>query len=76
MQPQLDQSNGEMTQDNATSVLLGPYLHALRYYIPKKDIFVAALTELHRRAIKYREGRISGPSATVALAKGEELTSR
>lgn len=43
LQPQLDKTNGEMTQDNANS-LLGPYF-SLRYYIPKKEIFVAALTD-------------------------------
>ncbi|MCC6476493.1 S8 family serine peptidase [bacterium] len=43
LQPQLDKSNGEMTQDNALS-LLSPHF-ALTYYIPKKDIFIAALTD-------------------------------
>ncbi len=43
LQPQLDKSNGEMTQDNATS-LLSPFF-ALRYYIPKKEIFAAAFTD-------------------------------
>lgn len=43
LQPQLDKTNGEMTQDNANA-LLGPYF-SLRYYIPKKEIFVAALTD-------------------------------
>lgn len=43
LQPTLDKSNGEMSQDNATS-LLSPFF-ALRYYIPKKEIFIAALTD-------------------------------
>jgi hypothetical protein len=43
MQPVLDNTGGEISQDNANG-LLGPYF-TLRYYIPKKDIFVAALTE-------------------------------
>ncbi|MCB9365853.1 MAG: S8 family serine peptidase [Calditrichaeota bacterium] len=43
MQPVLDNTGGEITQDNANG-LLGPFF-TLRYYIPKKDIFVAALTE-------------------------------
>jgi len=43
LQPQLDQSNGEMTQDNATS-LLSPFF-ALNFYIPKKEIFIAALSD-------------------------------
>ncbi len=43
LQPQLDQTNGEMTQDNATS-LLSPFF-ALNYYIPKKEIFIAALAD-------------------------------
>lgn len=43
LQPTLDKSNGEMTQGNATS-LLSPFF-ALHFYIPKKDIFIAALTD-------------------------------
>ncbi len=43
LQPQLDLTNGEMTQDNAIG-LLSPYF-TLRYYIPKKQIFIAALSE-------------------------------
>lgn len=43
LQPTLDKSNGEMTQDNAMS-LLSPFF-ALNYYIPKKEIFIAALTD-------------------------------
>lgn len=43
LQPTLDKSNGEMTQDNAMSVL-SPHF-ALNFYIPKKEIFIAALSD-------------------------------
>ncbi|MBL0062009.1 MAG: S8 family serine peptidase [bacterium] len=43
LQPQLDQTNGEMTQDNATS-LLSPFF-ALNFYLPKKEIFIKALSD-------------------------------
>jgi len=43
LQPQLDNTNGEMTQDNAMSLLSPTF--ALNYYIPKKDILIAALAD-------------------------------
>ncbi|MCB1060902.1 MAG: S8 family serine peptidase [Calditrichaeota bacterium] len=43
LQPLLDNTGGEISQDIANG-LLGPYF-TLRYYIPKKEIFVAALTD-------------------------------
>lgn len=43
VQPTLDKSNGEMSHDIATGIL-SPFF-TLRYYIPKKDIFIAALTD-------------------------------
>ncbi len=68
LQPQLDQSNGEMTQDNATS-LLSPFF-ALNYYIPKKEIFIAALSD-YINANQLRRPT-SGPSAMWILRKGKQ----